>query len=292
MRWTKEEINYLEDSWGTVTVKYLATKLNRTETAIRLKAERLQLSSCYTAAGDLSANEVSKILGVDIHAVTDCWMPHGLKATKKALIERESWFINLDDLMKWLKNNQDRWDSRRVELFALGTEPEWLKEKRKKDQSIPIKRFQKWTKEEDNFLVTYIKMGKTKKEIAKLLKRSVYAVKRRTSRLKQEGILPKKVLLPWTKEENEIMFKMDKQGKTDAEIAWELGREAYQIVDHRRNLKKVGEYPGESKTEFIISSQMKKIIELKERGVPQKEIAARFNLHPSTIYRRLKKIDL
>ena len=35
--------------------------------------------------------------------------------------------------LKFLKDNQDLWDASNVELYMLGEEKEWLKEKRKKD---------------------------------------------------------------------------------------------------------------------------------------------------------------
>ncbi len=42
--WTKEEIAYLEDSWGTYSIKSIAKKLDRTVNAIKLKANRIGLS--------------------------------------------------------------------------------------------------------------------------------------------------------------------------------------------------------------------------------------------------------
>ena len=40
------------------------------------------------------------------------------------------------------------------------------------------------------------------------------------------------------------MYKLEKEGKSDSEIALELGREAIHIRDKRRRLKRNNEYRG------------------------------------------------
>jgi hypothetical protein len=86
-------------------------------------------------------------------------------------------------LLEWCKEHQDLWDSRKVELFALGEEPEWLKTKRKLVTNKPKKTFQKWTRKEDNKAIDLFKFGYKYKDIAKELSRSTEAVERRLSRL-------------------------------------------------------------------------------------------------------------
>lgn len=290
-KWTQEEIDYLMEKWGTISIKGIAKKINRTENAIASKAKKIGLESCYRASGDLSANEVAKILNIDPHTIIDYWIPkYKLRAEKRILIQQECYFINLDTLTKWLKNNQDKWDSRRVELYALGTEPQWLKEKRNKDQTIPERRFQKWTKKEDDMLISYINIGKEHKEIALIMNRSIRSITRRVSRLKDKKLIYKNICIPWTEEEDKILLRMDAEGKIDKEIAWELGRDVYHVIDHRRTLRHKGEYPYKSKTEFIAEEQLKEIIKLKERGLNHKEIAKEINIHHTTVYRRLKRV--
>jgi len=43
--WTTTELTYLDESWSYKTIKTIAKKLNRTETAVILKAKRLGLGS-------------------------------------------------------------------------------------------------------------------------------------------------------------------------------------------------------------------------------------------------------
>jgi len=39
-KWTKEDVEYLKEKWGTVSIPYIAQKLNRSVNAIKLKAGR------------------------------------------------------------------------------------------------------------------------------------------------------------------------------------------------------------------------------------------------------------
>lgn len=287
LRWTKEELDYLENNWGIVSVAHIARTLNRTENAVISKAEKLGLGSCYESSGDLSAGAVARLLKIDAHTVINWIRKYNLKAKKKALIKQEVFFIKLSNLIEWLKNNQKKWDSRKLELYGLGTEPEWLKEKRKKDLDLPKRKLQKWTKDDDSLLISYMQMGKSQAEIGELLQRTRKSVQKRLSILKGKGIVPKNILIPWTEKEDEILLTMDKQGKTDKEIAWELGRDVHHVRDHRRNLRNKGLYPRHKK-DFTIDFQTKQITGFKKQGKTYREIADKLNIHPSTVYRRLK----
>lgn len=184
-KWTSEEIEYLHESWGLKPVPSIAKYLNRTEIAVTTKAKRIGLGAASTADEFITARQASNLLGVDVHAVTDYWIPKcGLKARKRVVrISRKMTMIKFSDLVEWLKNNQDKWDSRRVELYALGMEEDWLKEKRKADMKLPIRRNYKWTKQEDMIAIHMHKAGYTYKQIGDRLGRSKVAVKKRLSRL-------------------------------------------------------------------------------------------------------------
>ena len=87
--------------------------------------------------------------------------------------------------------------------------------------------------------------GKTYKEIASLLNRTKSSIEHRLSRLAKENKAKlRKILLPWTDEEEQIFLKMEQQGCSDKEIAEALGREVEHIRDHRGTLRKKGIYDG------------------------------------------------
>lgn len=184
--WTKEEIEYLSENWGRYSVPQLAKKLNRSENAVRIKIVRYGLGHAVTNANCLNAQQLSNLMGIDIHTVTDYWIPRcGLKAQRKAPRgQRKQWFISMGVLMQWLKSNQNKWDSRRVEEFALGPEPGWLKQKRTADSVLPVRRLQKWTRKEDREAIRLYKTGNyTYQQIGNALGRSATSIKRRISKL-------------------------------------------------------------------------------------------------------------
>lgn len=183
-RWDEVEVCYLKKNWGYKTIKSISEKLKRTEMAVIIKAKRLKLGSSYTAGESLNANQVAELLGMDIHTITDYWIPKcGLKGKKVAIRKRYSWSIKFSDLVKWLELNQDKWDSRRVEYMILGCEPQWLKDKRNNDLNLPKRKFQKWTREEDSKAISLFKIGHRYKDIANELNRSPNSVIRRLRRL-------------------------------------------------------------------------------------------------------------
>jgi hypothetical protein len=184
--WTKEEIEQLQDLWGPKTIPQIAKIMGRTNNAIKVKSSRLGLGAYKDSSEYLSAQQVSSLLGVDSHTVTNYWIPKcGLKCRKIALLGKKKFkYIRMDNLLRWLEHNQDKWDSRRVELYALGVEPEWLKAKRKADMKLPARKAQKWTREEDKRLIFLFKTGNyTIAQIAEQMGRTLPGIEHRLSRL-------------------------------------------------------------------------------------------------------------
>lgn len=184
--WTKDEIEYLSENWGRFTIPQLAKKLNRSENAVKIKIVRFGLGRAVTNANCLNARQLSDLMGVDVHAVTDYWIPKcGLKAKHKAPHgQRKQWFISMDILIRWLENNQDKWDSRRIEEFTFGPEPDWLKQKRAADRILPDRRLQKWSNKEDSEAIRLFKTGNyTYQQIGDILGRSAPSVEHRIHRL-------------------------------------------------------------------------------------------------------------
>ena len=185
--WTFEELSYVREVWGEKTIPEIAAKLGRSINAVKVKTVRLGYTGQKWSGEMMSARKVSELLGVDVHAVIDYWIPKcGLKAKAKRLgtSKKTTTIIMFEDLLSWLQDHQDLWDSRRVEAYALGIEYKWLKEKRKRDNELPARRLQKWTAYEDQQLIILFKRGdKTKTEIAKILNRSYSSVEHRLSRL-------------------------------------------------------------------------------------------------------------
>ncbi|NLZ46488.1 MAG: hypothetical protein GX896_07335, partial [Clostridiales bacterium] len=129
--------------------------------------------------------QISDLMGVDIKTVTDYWIAkQGLKSKLKAPYgDRKQHFIDFDKLLSWLKNNQSLWDSRKLPLYALGPEYDWLIEKRKLDLKRPKRGNQRWTRMEEIRLVRLFKLNYTYKEISEILSRTENSVKKKLKRI-------------------------------------------------------------------------------------------------------------
>ncbi len=185
--WTQEELDYIREVWGDKTVPQIAKHLGRSVTAVKVKTARLGYIGQKWSGEMMSARKVSELLGVDVHTVCDFWIPkYGLKAKRRQLgvTKKTTTIIMFEDLLRWVEAHQDLWDSRRVEMYALGMEYDWLKEKRKADAEKPTRKAQKWTQQEDDRLITLFKRGgMTYAEIGAELGRPASGVEHRLQRL-------------------------------------------------------------------------------------------------------------
>lgn len=134
--WTKEDVERLEALWGWHSYAAIAKSVGHTETAVRVKAKRLGLGAVKDASDYLCSREVARIMGIDSHVVTGCWIGRlGLPCRRVRGKRKTLWvMVRHDHLMEFLEEHTEIWDSRRVEPYALGEEPEWLHEKRLADR--------------------------------------------------------------------------------------------------------------------------------------------------------------
>lgn len=134
--WTKEEETLLSDLWGAESFETIAKKLNRTVSSIKNKAFLLGLGSVIESNyNGLTIKDISDLLGVNINTVSVGWIGLGLKYKVQKISKSKSYrYVEIKDLYEFLEENQNIWDSRNLEKNILGTEPEWLKQKRKLDR--------------------------------------------------------------------------------------------------------------------------------------------------------------
>lgn len=185
--WTQEELDYIREVWGDKTVPQIAKHLGRSITAVKVKTARLGYTGQKWSGEMMSARKVSELLRIDVHTVCDFWIPKcGLKAKRRQLgvTKKTTTIIMFEDFLRWLETHQDLWDSRRVEMYALGMEYDWLKEKRRADADKPVRKAQKWTQQEDDRLIALFRRGgMTYAEIGAELGRPASGVEHRLQRL-------------------------------------------------------------------------------------------------------------
>ncbi len=176
--WTLDEEKMLEENWGYMKLERLAKKMKRTVFALKVKAARMGLGSMLENNSDIvTVSDISELTSVSRDRIMNSWVNLGLKLQQMRLTNsRTYYYVTWYDLLDFLEKNQNEWDSRNVDSYMLGTEPDWLRQKRKRDRLEDPLWYRHWTDEEKQKVVELLKIGKTYDEIALLVRRSEGAV--------------------------------------------------------------------------------------------------------------------
>ena len=232
-QWTKAEENYLQDKWGTVSIKGLAKVLGRSENAVVVRAQRLGCGAHLAGDTRVSLHQLMLAIygGVNMGSYTsNRLIREGLPVKWHIVKNNRFRVIDIDDFWKWAEKNKSILDFSRFEKYTLGAEPDWVDIKRKAD----FEKLQKhgehnaaWTSAEDNRLRYLLDKGTyTYTDLARELRHSEGAVKRRILDLKIDKRPVRVPSRKWTEEEIETLCKMVDQGYDFTLIAEKLNRTA------------------------------------------------------------------
>ena len=227
-QWTEKEEAYLQDKWGTVSIKGLAKALGRSENAVVVRAQRLGCGAHLAGDTRISLNQLMlAIYGKNMLGYTsDKLIRYGLPVKWHVVKKNRFRVIDIDAFWKWAEDNKSILDFSRFEKYSLGAEPEWVDIKRKAD----FEKLQKhgehnaaWTSAEDNKLRHLLDKGTyTYTDLARELRHSEGAVKRRILDLKIDKRPVRVPSRKWTEEEIETLCKMVDQGYDFTLIAEKL----------------------------------------------------------------------
>lgn len=188
-RWSKEDVEYIKQAWGNTNIVTIKNKLKRSKEAIKIKATRLGLGGATTNSYKyITANKASKILNCDRKKILK-WIYRGqLKAKYMAIArERKMWCIEFEEFIDFLKNNPNKWDSKKVEKHALGYEFEWLVEKRKKDEiKSPVLNL--YSTDDEKKIYEMIRENYTYKQIAEELQRTEKGISNKIRRMYKRSV--------------------------------------------------------------------------------------------------------
>lgn len=229
--WTKEEVEYLKEKWGNVSIPIHAKKLNRSVNAVKLKAGRLNLGPMLENGAYVTLNQLAIALtGKNFSSYCKkSWIENrGMPVHNKKVIKNTFKIVYLDEFWKWAEKNRSFLDFSKMETLTLGKEPEWVNEQRKKDYtSNALQRKDKWTPYEDDKLRYLLKQQKYGyAEVAEILHRSEGAIQRRCADL---GIRERPVKADicgnlWTDDMYRIIAKGIKNGDSYSLIANRIGK--------------------------------------------------------------------
>ena len=171
-RWTQEELDFLTENIGEMELNKICKKLERSVSSVVTKCDRLSLSPVSNSLL-FNISQVAALIGVDAKTIRHWITSYGLPSKKLGLRAKKRTFIDIEALMKWLKNNPDKYRADRIEEYSLGIEPDWLKQKRREDiKRVDTNHKRRWTTEEIKTIYSMRGMHKTWEEIGEALHRS------------------------------------------------------------------------------------------------------------------------
>lgn len=235
-RWTKKENDYLFEQWGTVNIKTISKKLDRTEQAIYNKAYTLGLGKQIESGEYVTVNQLFIGLGYESFDSTkmDSWVKNRNFPIKyKTLRNRKFKIIYIEDFWKWAEKNKNFVDFSKFIRYTLGKEPDWVENKRQNDilKNSKYKK-SKWTQKEDEYLIFLVNQFKhTYQEISQLTGRTVGAISRRLVDLNVKS-RPIRVssAIKWTEEEITLLDELILSGAGYQIISERIGRSSKAIA--------------------------------------------------------------
>ena len=182
--WTEDEVNYLIEKWGTISIKSISKHLNRSENAIYNKAYKLGLRRQLESGEYITVRQLFLALGYNAFdsSKLNSWVKNRKFPIKYKLVRKRRFkVIYIDDFWKWAEENKNFIDFSKFTRYILGKEPTWVESKRQSDilKSSKYKTL-KWTQKEDDYLIFLVNQFKyTYQEISQLTGRTVGAISRR-----------------------------------------------------------------------------------------------------------------
>lgn len=227
-RWSQEEVDFLINNYGYLSIPFIAKKLNRSVKAVNIKKARLHLGAFLDNGDYVTLNQLFKILKIAVGSYykTSWVQKRKLPVHRKKVNNNTFRVIYIDEFWKWAEKNRSFLDFSKMEENALGEEPEWVKEKRRMDYKYSITRTTKpWTTGEDEKLKYLLKQYKyTYPELSDIMHRSEGAIQRRCVDLNIKERPLKVSASKWTTEELLRLEKGIRSGQNYLTIAKAVGK--------------------------------------------------------------------
>ncbi len=171
--WTEDEVNFLFENWGLISIKGISNKLNRTKCSIKKKAQDLKIGRARDNSIYVKLNDFIKDSGISRNRIYSMHARYKFPLIRRKLDKRIYYFIDLDSVLTWMEKNQDKFDGSKVSEDLFVNEPDWLKTKRKRDlkskENINSRALTKqWNTEDTIKLKDLIEIGHSYEDIAQI----------------------------------------------------------------------------------------------------------------------------
>jgi hypothetical protein len=229
--WSSEEVAYLEEKWGVLNRQTIAEKLNRPESGVQQKAQRLGLGDALTHIDGITVSQLSQVIHTHYGLLKNWIKKYDFPAKRKRLTAHKNvLYVRYDDFWKWAEQNKQMIDFSRFDRLALSPEPEWVEKKRaadfKKKQYLPKPHNAAWSDNDIAKLKWLVqKPTMTYPELSKELRRTHGAIKRKLNEL---DIRFRPAYLtnhnPYSEKEEALLESMMLEGHSFIDIAFTLNR--------------------------------------------------------------------
>lgn len=230
--WSKTEIEYLDEAWGKTPVKKIAQKLNRSENAIKQKAQKLHKGAFLENSEYITCNQLIQTIGVDYNYSLKKWVKEYSFPAKRRKVDNNFFnCVKIEKFWEWAEKHQYLLNFAHFDKHSLGKEPKWVDVKREQDknnQKYKIKHL--WNEYEDERLIFLVKQQKYNHlELSKMLGRSTGAILRRLRDLEVKDLPLRQETKKWTEEEVTILKDNIIKGLSYEAIAEKLNRSTKSI---------------------------------------------------------------
>jgi len=225
-RWSDEEKDFLREYAGEKSVSWIARKLKRGRYAVEQKINRMGMTY-KVDNGKISLYLLVHTLGYASESFAYRKLEKlGLKIYKVQKKNNKVKMVDINEFWKWAEKNQENLNFKNLEHNAFGYEPEWAKEKIDRDTKYKIKYKQNeyWTKDEEELLIGYMKIGLNSLEISKRLGRSERSIDAKVRRLNTYYRPNIQDVKKWKEEEEALLIRSLEEGKSWDEIGCILNR--------------------------------------------------------------------
>jgi hypothetical protein len=229
--WSLEDIEYLRESWGTISMDGICKHLGRSPNAIAVMKNKLGLGRFLESGEYVTMNQLMIALtGLDSaysYQLKSWVKDRGMPVHNKKVGMNRFRIVYLEEFWPWAEKHRSFINFSKMEPLALGEEPAWVAAQRRQDfKDGQNYRKDPWTYAEDDKLKKMLKQFKYGyMELSKELGRSCGAIQRRILDL---GLKERPVKADnrnmWTKQDFITLADMIKNGFSYGAIGEVLGR--------------------------------------------------------------------
>lgn len=227
---TPDEVTYIEEKWGSMSIANIAKKIGRSYDSIKNKSSEMGLTDPRFMGDGITINQLSKALNMDYRRLLHWIEKYGMPAKGKIFAkESKVLFIRYTAFWDWAEENKHVVNFAKMEKGAIGAEPNWVKDKRKIDIQSTNKSTNNdidWSLMDDKKLLSLVNMQRYNYiDLVNIFNRSATAIKRRLYELGSKA-RPIRINnhVKYTREETLLLIEMAEQGYGFHLIAEKLGK--------------------------------------------------------------------